>query len=457
VEEADKKLGKLVLFYTMRLISAFWLGLALLFFTCNDVYAVIKTISDEETELYLEKLIQPIFEVANISFNRNKIFIIEDNSINAFVSDGNNLFIHTGVILQAQNSDEIRGVVAHETGHILGGHILRHKLRQQELQSLSLASIAIAGALGAISGRGDVAAAIALGSQGSLINKSLAYRIEEERNADEAAVSILKKAGYSSDGLLSLMKKIQQENKMQGFRENEYFRTHPISAERIAFLQQMVKKHNNVLLSNDDAQLARIKAKLYAFIKSPQQTYLKYPLSDSSINAMYAHAIVSYKNIQFDKAQKLINQLIKREPNNPHFRELKGQILFEQGKIREAKNEFSIATKLLPSSVLFKINEAQSVLEMHPSKQEIKNVIKQLQKALNQKQTLMAWLLLSRAYELDGQKNEALYAAAEYSVRLGKIDLAKRQAQNILKNNPSSQILIKTNDLLDIIENLEKQ
>jgi len=219
----------------------------------------------------------------------------------------------------------------------------------------------------------------------------------------------------------------------------------------------MVKKHNNVLLSNDDAQLARIKAKLYAFIKSPQQTYLKYPLSDSSINAMYAHAIVSYKNIQFDKAQKLINQLIKREPNNPHFRELKGQILFEQGKIREAKNEFSIATKLLPSSVLFKINEAQSVLEMHPSKQEIKNVIKQLQKALNQKQTLMAWLLLSRAYELDGQKNEALYAAAEYSVRLGKIDLAKRQAQNILKNNPSSQILIKTNDLLDIIENLEKQ
>ena len=145
-------------------------------------------ISDEETELYLQDLLKPIFKSAGIPFNRNKIFIVQDNSLNAFVGDGNNLFIHSGTLLAAKTDDELRGVLAHEAGHILGGHIIRYKLRLQEMQNVGLASMVLAGALGAASGRGDVAAAIALGSQSSLINQSLAYQVQEERSADRKSV-----------------------------------------------------------------------------------------------------------------------------------------------------------------------------------------------------------------------------------------------------------------------------
>lgn len=455
MEKVDKKLRKRHYFVVTKLISTLLTGLALLFAT--NVKAGLQTISDEETEQYLTTLIQPIFKTAGIPFNQNKIFIVEDDSLNAFVTDGNKLFINTGVILQANNSDEIRGVIAHETGHILGGHIIRHKLRQKELYSLSLTSMVIAGAVGAASGQGDIAAAVAIGSQSSLMNKSLSYRIEEERNADEAAVMLLNKSGYSPQGLLSFMQKIKQQNKLQGISDNEYFHTHPLSHERIAFLQQAVVNSPYKISTENEAPLKRVKAKLYAFIKTPQQTYMKYNLSNKTIEADYARAVAAYKSVKFDKALKLIDSLIKKEPNNPHFRELKGQILSESGKIQEAKNEFSYAVKLMPSSALFKINEAQSILEVSPSKPELKRVILQLQNALHQKQNLFALLLLSRAYEMNGDKAEALYAAAEYSMKIGNYDLAKKQAEKAKIMSKNTHLRLRAEDLLQYIKNIKKR
>ena len=453
MEKINKKLGLLSRSNKQKLIPLF-LGLALLFATNTN--ANIITISDEETETFLATIIKPIFDKAGIPFYRNNVFIIEDNNLNAFVSDGNNLFINSGTILKAHNTDEIRGVIAHEAGHILGGHIIRHKLKQQELQSLSLASMLVAGALGFVSGRGDVAAAIAIGSQSSLLNKSLSYRVEEERSADEAAITLLKKAGYSPQGLLNFMKRIQQQNKMQGLSENGYFRTHPQTMERIAFLQNAVKNSSYRITKQDDENLNRIKAKLYAFVNNPQQTYRKYKLTDNSVNSIYARAIAAYKEIKLNKAINLINILIDKEHNNPHFRELKGQILMEQGKIDEAKKEFALSVKLMPSSSLFKINEVHSILESSPAKTELKQVISQLQAVLAQKQTLVAWLLLSRAYEMNGNKAEALYAAAEYSIRMENPELATKQAKKALSLSKNPKLNIKISDLLLTINNMKK-
>ena len=212
MEKVNQKLGSS---WKKRLI----LILAVCFLSTN-AHAALTTISDEESEQLLQSLVEPIFKAAGINFNRNKVFIVEDDSLNAFVSDGNNLFINSEVIIKAANADEIRGVAAHEVGHIMGGHILRQKLKMKELQNISLASMAVAGALGAASGRGDVAAAVMFGSQGSLINQSLAYQVEEERSADEAAVKLLNKTGHSPTGLMNFMKKIQAQNRLQGISED---------------------------------------------------------------------------------------------------------------------------------------------------------------------------------------------------------------------------------------------
>ena len=450
MEKINQKLKRLF-YHFIKPISLFAVGLVLLF--SPDSYGNMTILSDEETELYLQDLIRPIFKAAGIPFDRSKVYIVEDNSLNAFVSDGNNLFIHSEIILKAKNSDELRGVIAHETGHIQGGHILRHKLLMQEMQNVSLASLVLAGALGAASGRGDVAAAVALGSQSSLVNQSLAYQVQEERNADEAAVSLLKKIHHSPQGLLDFMKKIQTQNKLQGVNENSFFRTHPISDERIAFLEQAVKNSPYKLLAQpEDKRLKRIQAKLYAFIKSPAQTYIKYPQSDDSIDARYARAVAAFKKMNFVTAQSLTDTLIKQEPDNPHFHELKGQILMEQSKINEAQTEFVQASRLLPYSVLFKINEAQATLELSPSSAQLNNIISQLQQASISRPTAIGWLLLAKAYALNNQTAEAQYASAKFSAITGDLKLAQRQAEEAKKNSLSPQLTLKIDDLLNTLK-----
>ncbi len=420
---------------------------------CFNARAEISIISDEETELYLQSIVRPIFQAAGVPYNRNKIFVIENNSLNAFVSDGNYLFIHSETLLKAQSSDELRGVIAHEAGHIQGGHILRQKLQMQEMRYVSLASLVVAGALGAASGRGDVAAAVALGSHSSLINQSLTYRVQEERSADEAAVSLLKKLHHSPKGLLAFMKKIQIQNKLQGINENSYFNTHPLSGERIAFLEQASKQSPYPSSAKGDIALKRVQAKLFAFIKSPAQTVLKYPSSDKSIEARYARAIASFKKMNFAQAQTLTDSLINDEPHNPHFHELKGQILIEQGKVAEAKKEFSQACRMMPESVYFKINEAQALLELTPSPQELKSVIRHLQQSLVTRPTAMGWLLLSKAYNLNQQNAEAQYAAARYSFTTGDYSLAQKQAENAKTASLDPKLTLKIDDLLQLLKN----
>ena len=148
----------------MRLLAAAFLLLP--FFCVRDAGAAsIRLISDEETEQFLSRIIEPLFKAANIKFNRYNVFIVEDNSLNAFVADGNRLFVHTGTLIRADNANELAGVIAHETGHIMGGHILRQKLKLQDMRQVSLVSAVLAGASAALSGRGDVAMAVMLGSQ----------------------------------------------------------------------------------------------------------------------------------------------------------------------------------------------------------------------------------------------------------------------------------------------------
>lgn len=434
-----------------RLIIGFWLILA--FLPLRDALGQMSIISDEETEQYLAKVIRPIFQTAGIPFNRNKIYIVNDNSLNAFVGDGNNLFIHTGTLLKADNTDQISGVLAHETGHILGGHILRQKIKNQSMQEASLASLVLAGAAAAASGRGDVAVAVMLGSQSSLLSNYMAYRVEEERSADDAAVKLLYKRQTSPQGLLQFMKKIQKQNALNGIEESDYFRTHPVTSERVRFLEQAVKQSPYHQDHSLDSEFQRIKAKLYGFLQEPAQTFKRYPPSDTSIAARYAQAIAYFKQLNFGKALRMIDALSAEEPDNPYFYELKAQIYMEQGNLKAAKEAYGKVLKLRPDAALLQVDWAQAALAVSPSPAELKNIIAVLNRSLQQRPSAMGWLLLSQAYDQNGQTAYAEYAAAEYSLRIGAADIAKRQAENAQRKNPPSALRLKLDDLLRRIKN----
>ncbi len=406
----------------------------------------IKLISDEETEQFLAEIISPLFKAAGVPFYRNNIFIVEDASLNAFVSDGNRMFVHTGTIIKADSANELSGVLAHETGHIMGGHIIRQKLKAQDMYEVSMISAILAGAAAAVSGRGDAAMAVMLGGQSSLINHFTHYRTEEERSADEAAIKLLGATQQSPLGILNFMKKIKKENIMEGREESPYFRTHPITNDRIYFFENALANSPYKQIPQNDFFL-RIKAKIKAYLQKPEQTFREYPLSRDDTPAVYAQAIAYLKKLDFDKALNKIDVLILRDANNPFFYELKGQIYLETGKIKQAKQNFAKAYELLPNSHLMQMNYAHAILEDNPSASDAKAAIKLLNKALVREQNITIWMLLAKAYGIIGDMARATYASAEYSFKIGNFDVAKKQLEIAKKHKPDSQLRLKIDDL----------
>ena len=434
-----------------KLIGQFLLPLVFLFLFSPQALA-LNLISDEETESFLQKIIQPIFKKAQIPYNKNKIFIVDDPSLNAFVSEGNFLFIHTGTIIAADTPNEIQGVLAHETGHILGGHLISQHIFMQEMQKVNIASLLLAGGAAAASGNGDVAAAIALGGQSSLMNRYFQYRTEQERSADESAVNLLTQLNQPTNGLYDFMKKIQKNNQLSGIEEIPYFRTHPVTQERLAFLKNHLsqKKSENAALVNE---FGKVKAKLIAFLSAPEYTFRIYPLNHNDEASLYAHAIAYFKKLDIDASLQKLNQLISLAPKNPYYRELKAQILMETGSPQLAKNEYLNALKLKPDSALFKIAYAQAALETQVSPKELNTIALYLNQAVIESDIPLTWILLSRTYALQNKVDYAQYAAAEYSLKINQTKVAEKQLEKAKKITNSAQLKLKISDLEQRIKN----
>lgn len=411
---------------------------------------------DDETETFVCNIVRPIFKVAGIRFDKNKVHLLSDSSLNAFVSDGNHLFVHTGTLMAAKNPNEISGILAHETGHIAGGHILRQKLKIQNLQTLAAVSLVAAGAFGVASGRGDAALAVALGSQGSLLNSLIAYQLGEERSADESAVKYLKALGQSPEGLRNFMKTIQKTNRLSGYEEVDYFRTHPMSAERLSFFQNSIQKNGGSTKSAYDEDFLFVQAKLTAFLLPIDRVLKKYPATDKSAPAKYAHSIVKFRQKKFNEAVLLVDELIAQFPKNPYFLQLKGQFLFESGKIEPALESYQKALALKPDSAETTILYATAAFESKNKAHLLQDVINRLVKLQNEHERAAVWQLLSRAYFEKGQLAESFDALARYNFAIGNIELAQRQVKKALESNPSASLKLRLSDLERQIK-LEKE
>lgn len=414
-------------------------------------------ISDAQTQNYLARIVKPLFNAAGVRFDVNNIYIVSDNSLNAFVSDGNYLFVHTGTIIQAENTNELAGILAHETGHILGGHIVRLKLKLEKMQYVMLGSVLAAGAAAVSTGRGDAAMAILLGSQSSALNSVMHYQVQEERSADESALKLLGQTHQSANGLLNFMKKIKKQNTLSGIEENTYFRTHPLTNERISHFEEAMKKNHYTEKSAADGEFAMVKAKLAAFLYDKGKVNRMYPPSDKSSAARYARSIVASKEGHITQSLGLIDGLIAEQPNNPYFHELKGQFLFESGRVKESVTEYRKALDLLPNNYLLEISLAHSLLESTDNKQNIQEATGLLQKSLIKVQSPFAWQLLAQAYDRDGKKAAAHYATAEFNYATGNIPTALKQIEYAEKAGPDKSLKLKISDLKQKIKDDEDE
>ena len=404
-------------------------------------------ISDAETQNYLAAIVKPLFQAAGIHFDKNKLLIVNDNSLNAFVSDGNYMFVHTGTLLKAENTNEIAGILAHETGHIMGGHIVRQKLKLEKMQYVMLGSVLAAGAAAVTTGRGDAAMAVILGSQSSAISHLLHHQVQEERSADESAVKLLAKTQQSTQGLLNFMQKIKKTTALSGIAESDYFNTHPLTAERISHFRQASASNHFPTTNKLDASLALIQAKLSGFLEPPSQVLRRYPQHNKSLAAKYAHSILAFRQGQIDKALRLIDELIKEQPQNPYFYEQQGQFLFESGKVRQSISAYQKALRLLPDTPAIQLSLAHSIIESSPATTEIRQAVTLLKSSLLRQPNALGWQLLAQAYGMQNKTADSYYATAEFNYLIGNLEVAKNHLEQAKKQTKDQSLLLKISDL----------
>ncbi len=378
---------------------------------------------DAEIENTIRTYAHPLFRAAGLDPSAVDIYIVNDKGLNAFVAGGQKLFINSGLLTQAADVGEVIGVIAHEAGHIAGGHLSRTHDALAKSSAQNIIAMVIGGAAALATGRGDVGAVVAAGAGQTGLRNFLAYSRTQEASADQAALRILDATGQSSRGLLNFMERMSGQELLSPKRQDPYLRTHPLTRDRIITLRNHVETSEHAdSLPPAALQLMhdRVRAKLFAFLSLPRETFRRYPEDDASVAARYARAIAYYRRPDLAKALPLIDGLIAEDPDDPYFHELKGQMLFENARPREALVAYEAAARLLPQSplILRDLGRVQLALE-DPSLLE--PAITNLRVALmREPESAFTWRQLAIAYGRNGQMAESYLALAEEALLLGR-------------------------------------
>ncbi len=410
--------------------------------TANAQGRNLPLVRDAETENLLRDYATPIFRAAGVNKSQVEIILVNDKGFNAFVPDARRMFLNLGVIIDAQTPGEVIGVIAHETGHIAGNHLARLRI--------ALANAQIMAVIGVLLGAGTIAAGAAAGSAATarggagiftagpgLAKRSLlSYQRSEEATADRAAVKYLEKTKQSAKGMLKTFERFADQQLFSSKYADPYAQSHPMARQRLSALEALVKKSPYYNTPAPKALQARhdlVRAKLLAFTSHPNVVARAYPSSDNSLPAQYARAVVKTRNDRPANAVKAIDGLIRQQPNNPYFHELKGQALLESGNPKAAIAPFKKAVALRPKEGQFYIWLGFAMVASNDQRllQEAERVLKLgIQYDPN---SPIAYSQLAMAHARQGENAEADLATAQGMMMRGDFNGAKRYAARAKK------------------------
>ncbi|MEJ0097476.1 MAG: M48 family metalloprotease [Bauldia sp.] len=398
--------------------------------------AGIAVVRDAETESLIYDYLRPIFKVAGVS-PPPTVHIIQSDDFNAFVTGRNDMFVNSGAIIQTTTPNELIGILAHETGHIANDDIAHLSQQMADTQgALVIATLfgAAAAAAGAATGSQDAAQAGVgvISSAGGIAQRSLlTFRRDQESAADRNAIKFLTATGQSGSGMLAVLKRLADEELISADSINPYLQNHPLSRERVIALQDLVDK-SPYLAKKDSPDLQRrhdlVRAKLIGFTWPPDRVLRQYPLSDASLPARYARAIVAYRSGRPGPAQQQIDALIQSDPGDPYFYELKGQALLEGGNPNAALAPLRKSVALAPNTPLLKILLGQALVAGNdPAKAP--EAVALLTSAMQSEPDMgVGYRALGRAYALTGNEPMAQLATAQGLFAEGSYDDARIQA-----------------------------
>jgi predicted Zn-dependent protease len=399
----------------------------------------LNLIRDAEIESTIRTFTIPIWKAAGLDPNGVEIMLVQDGSLNAFVAGGQRIFINTGLIMRTERPNQLIGVMAHESGHIAGGHLAR---MQEELRGLStlqiLETILAGGAMagGALGGAatggggghsGGTARPMAPGSLMSFLK----YTQTQESAADQAAITYLQRTGQSPKGTIEFLRYLQREEKLAINRRDPYLTTHPLTPERISAFEQAAA--NSPYANTPDTPQflmlhQRMVAKLYGFV-APDAALQRYSEADRSLPARYARAIALYRKGALGSALLTIDGLLKEYPNDPYFHEVRAQMLYENGRAAESLASYRRAVQLAPSAAILKIDLARALLDVNSPGND-REAMRNLDLAMQQESgSFELWRLMASGYSKLNDPGMTSLARAEMAALRGQRSEAQTHAE----------------------------
>ncbi|HEX2561330.1 M48 family metalloprotease [Phenylobacterium sp.] len=448
-----------------RLASALAVAASLLVPPAQAQAQGMSLIRDTEIEATLRGYLDPLIVAAGMEPQNVEFLLIGDKDLNAFAGPSV-IGLHTGLILESETPNQIQGVLAHEVGHLSGGH----SARSGEMNRAGLRPFLLTmglGVLAALAGSGEAAAGLVTSAPYFGTLGALGHSREQEHRADQAGAQILERAGVSGKGLVEFFNNFRYQEVFSEARRYAYFRSHPISSNRISALEakvQTLPSYNKESPPEMIAEYKVMKAKLDGFL-NPGVAITKYGEKDTSYPARYARSIAYYQLKQPDKALKIIDELLVEQPTNAYLWELKGQILFEFGRAKEAEAPQRRSVELMPEAPLLRINLGQTLIALgEPAK--LDEGIAELRKAVTQEEdNAVAWRLLAEAYDRKGEEGLARLATAEYNFAIGQAEQARvfamRAREKLSKDTPqwrrATDIVLASEPSKDDLRDLAKE
>lgn len=432
---------------------ATWVALA-----PNHTSAGPAVIRDAEIEDIIKGYMTPLLQAAGIAPGAVRLILINQEDLNAFVAGGMNIFVYTGLLRQAESADEVIGVIAHEIGHIAGGHIARLGSAYENASTQAIATAILGVAAAVASGRADVGAAVAAGGQSSAIRGVLAHTRAQESAADQAAFRYLETTGQSVQGLIDMLTRLSDQELLSSRHQDPYVRTHPLSRDRLETTKAFLARSQYKGINTDTAKQGRFKrmqAKLAGFIDPPSTTLSKYQ-TDDPIDR-YARAIAYYRRGNLEKAIPLIDGLIASSPKDPYLHELKGQILMDNGRSIEAEASYDAALTLRPGDPAIMLPAANAVLEGRGDTAKAIEILQDV--VFREPRNSSAWRQLGIGYGKKGDIGLAAAALAESEMLNGQRDNAALQAKRAQFHLPKgSPGWLRAEDILRAVsKNSEKE
>lgn len=424
----------------------------------------IPLIRDSEIEALLNDYARPIFRVAGLGSNRIAMRIVKNDNFNAFVLDGRNVFVHTGTLMTAKTPNEVIGVLAHETGHIAGGHMaaLRARIAKDQTRALltqiiGIGAMVAGGVAGGDSGRDVMSGgqAVLQGGTDVIMRGMLSERRSQESAADQAGLQYLNATKQSGRGMLETFERFQQQEYISDQYKDPFVRSHPVATDRLARLRDLVNSSPYVDALDPPALQLRhdlMRAKLSGYLERPGIVFNRYPAKDTSLPARYARAIARFfqgGSGALEAASAEIDTLIRDQPQNPYFYEVKGDLLMRSGRMQQAVPLMRQALKLAPDSSLIRVQLAIALLQSN-EQGAVEESVALLRKSLIEDQNAQAYRMLASAYYKQGKGPEADAMTAQAYFLEGNLKQSQifaKRAESKLR--PGTPEWIKNSDILN--------